>query len=163
MPASSSFRIGSVLGRALLRKPQENKEVRRAPVMASQQEEERDEGVNYPMLRNSASRPADRKARVESLLRHQFEKKWQSDCGVKSLRNTRLENHVGRTHTLCYAMVLSSRKSGFRAGLWPAPNRESLKTGPPAGRAGRRADFEAFQNRIRPKPGPEARFPARKH
>ncbi len=30
-------------------------------------------------------------------------------------------------------------------------------------KAGRRADFEALPNRIRPKSGPEARFLARKH
>ena len=30
-------------------------------------------------------------------------------------------------------------------------------------RAGRRADFEVFPTRIRPKSGPEARFPAQKH
>ncbi len=35
----------------------------------------------------------------------------------------------------------------------------------PSGRpsAGRRADFEAFPSRVRPKSGPEARCPARKH
>ena len=36
--------------------------------------------------------------------------------------------------TLCYAIVLPSRKSGFRAGFRPDSNRESLKSSPPAGR-----------------------------
>ncbi len=38
-------------------------------------------------------------------------------------------------------------------------------SGPEIGRpkAGRRADLEALQIRIRPKSGPEAQFPARKH
>ncbi len=37
------------------------------------------------------------------------------------------------TTTVCYAIVLSGRKSGFRAGFRPDSSRESLKIGPPAG------------------------------
>ncbi len=61
-------------------------------------------------------------------------------------------------------MVLPGRKSGFWAESRPDSNQESLKIGPSAGRpsAGRRADFEAFPIRIRPKSGPQGRFPARK-
>ena len=51
-------------------------------------------------------------------------------------------------------------KSGFRAGFRPDSNRENIKIGPSAGR---RADFEACPSRIRPTPGPDDRFPARKH
>ncbi len=58
--------------------------------------------------------------------------------------------------TLGYAIMLPGRKSSFRAGFRPHSNRESLK-------AGRRADVDAFPIRMRPKSGPEARFPARKH
>jgi hypothetical protein len=43
--------------------------------------------------------------------------------------------------TLCYAIVLPGRKSAFRAGFWPDCYRENTEIGPPAGRAGRRADF----------------------
>ncbi len=39
-----------------------------------------------------------------------------------------------RVLTLCYAIVLPGRKSGFRAGFRPDYIRESLKIGPPAGR-----------------------------
>ncbi len=35
--------------------------------------------------------------------------------------------------TLCYAIVIPSRKSDFRAGLWPDCYRESTEFGPPAG------------------------------
>ncbi len=35
--------------------------------------------------------------------------------------------------TLCYAIVIPSRKSVFRAGLWPDCYRESIEIGPPTG------------------------------
>ncbi len=60
---------------------------------------------------------------------------------------------------LFYALVLPDRKSVVRAGFRPDSTREALKMA----LRGRRADFEAFPTRIRPKSGPEARFPARKH
>jgi hypothetical protein len=53
---------------------------------------------------------------------------------------------------LCYALVLPGRKSGFRTGFRPDFGRSLVGT-----------DFEAFPIRIRPKSGPEARSPARKH
>ncbi len=67
--------------------------------------------------------------------------------------------------TLCYAIMLPGRKSSFRVGIRPDSNRESLKIGPAAGLgpAGRRANFQAFLIRIRPKSGVGHRFPARKH
>ncbi len=34
--------------------------------------------------------------------------------------------------TLCYAIMLQGRKSGFRAGFRPDSNRENIKIGPPA-------------------------------
>ncbi len=59
-------------------------------------------------------------------------------------------------NTLCYAIMLPGRKSGFRAGFRPDYNRENLKIGSPAG--------------LRPAGGPilgfsqlESRFQARKH
>ncbi len=36
-------------------------------------------------------------------------------------------------YTLCYAIELPSRKSGFRAGFWPDSSRGNLKINPPAG------------------------------
>ncbi len=36
--------------------------------------------------------------------------------------------------TLCYAIVPPGHKSAFRAGFWPACDRESTEMGPPAGR-----------------------------
>ncbi len=60
--------------------------------------------------------------------------------------------------TLCYAIVLPGRKSGFRAGSGKHRNRPS---GRPS--AGRTADFEAFPIRNRATSSPEARCPARKH
>ncbi len=51
--------------------------------------------------------------------------------------------------TLCYALVLPGRKSAFRAGIWPDCYREITEIGSPAG--------------LRPKSGPEGRFPGRKH
>ncbi len=65
---------------------------------------------------------------------------------------------VGRP--LCYAIIRPGRKSGFRAGFRPDSARESIEIGPPAGQ---RTDFEALPIHTRPKFGPEARFPARKH
>ncbi len=50
------------------------------------------------------------------------------------------------------------RKSAFRARFRPDCHRESTKIGPPAGR---RADFDIFPVAVRPKSGPEGRFPAR--
>jgi hypothetical protein len=57
---------------------------------------------------------------------------------------------------LCYAVVLSAGKSGFRAGCRPEFSRETLIIGPPAGR---RADFAGILNenlatRGRPHPDP---------
>ncbi len=94
--------------------------------------------------------------------------------GLRDLRHTKAKNietlrnclssgeHVKRNGvldvpceprvTLCYAIVLPRRKSGFGGGLRP-------KLGKP--KAGRRADFEAFPTRIRPKSNRETRFPAR--
>ncbi len=46
--------------------------------------------------------------------------------------------------------------------VWPGSMRNSKISGPRP-KAGRRADFEVFQIRIRPKSGLEAHFPARKH
>ncbi len=62
--------------------------------------------------------------------------------------------------TLRYAIMFPGRKSGSRDGFRPDSNRESVKIGP---LAGRRADFYVFQIGIRPKSGPEAQFPARRH
>jgi hypothetical protein len=66
---------------------------------------------------------------------------------------------VDRNLLVCYVIVLPSRRSGFRAGFQPDSNREGLRIGLSAGR---RADFEVFPTRVRPKSGPEARFPVRK-
>ncbi len=57
---------------------------------------------------------------------------------------------------LCYAKVRPGRKSACRPGFWPdcCPGRPS---------AGRRADFGVFPAAVRPKSGPEGRFPERKH
>ena len=52
--------------------------------------------------------------------------------------------------------MLCNSASG-QAGLRPDFDRENRPS------AGRKADFEALPIRIRPKSGPEARFPARKH
>ena len=46
-------------------------------------------------------------------------------------------DNYGLQRTLCYAIVLPGRKSGFRAGFRPDSSRESIKIGPPAGRAGK--------------------------
>ncbi len=48
--------------------------------------------------------------------------------------------------TLCYATMLRSQKSSFRAGFRPDSNRTNIKFGP-SGRpkAGRRADFETHR------------------
>ncbi len=62
--------------------------------------------------------------------------------------------------TLCYAIVPPGQQFVFQAGFRPDSHRESFKIGPPAGR---RADFDAFRIRIRPKANPEARFPAQTH
>ncbi len=67
--------------------------------------------------------------------------------------------HLQSRVTLCDAIVLPGRKSGFRVEFRPDRNRESPKIGPPAGG---RADVEAFPIRIGRRFGPEARFPARK-
>ncbi len=39
----------------------------------------------------------------------------------------------GRTHALCYAIVLPGRTSAFRAGFWLDYYREITEIGPPAG------------------------------
>jgi hypothetical protein len=56
------------------------------------------------------------------------------------------------------------RKPGFRARSRPDSSRikpQSRPSGRPS--AGRRADSQAFPMRVRPKSGPDALFPARKH
>ena len=60
------------------------------------------------------------------------------------------------THILCYAILLPGRKPIFRAGIRPDSDRESFEIG-------QKAHSEAFPIGIRPKSGPEIRFPARKH
>ena len=62
---------------------------------------------------------------------------------------------VKESFTFCYAIVLSGRKSEFRAGFRSDSNRESF-------RMGLLADFEAFPIRIQPNSGPEYWFPSRK-
>ncbi len=52
--------------------------------------------------------------------------------------------------TLCYAMLLPGRKSGFRAEFRPDSKLENIKICPPAGRA----DFEAVSTGFRLKSGP---------
>ncbi len=76
---------------------------------------------------------------------------------VHAVARTAAMRQTGRK---VYAIVLLGRKSGFRAGFRPDSSLESLIIGPPAGR---RADVEDFTRRIRPKSGPEARFPFRNH
>ncbi len=56
--------------------------------------------------------------------------------------------------TLCYTIMIPGRKSAFRAGFWPGCHRESTEMGPPAGKAGRRADFGSFPVAVRPKTRP---------
>ncbi len=58
-------------------------------------------------------------------------------------------------------IALPVRKMGFPAGLRPDSNRESLKMGPPAGLRPAGGPIVRFSRR--PKSGPEARFPSRKH
>ncbi len=80
-------------------------------------------------------------------------------------RPSQRSNNFGNVHTtLCYAIVLPDRKSGFRAELQQDYIREGFKIGPPAGlRPAGGPIFEVFKFGIRPEPGPEARLPARKH
>ncbi len=62
--------------------------------------------------------------------------------------------------TLYYAMVLPGRKSAFRvrAGFWTDCYRGITEA---FGRPG--ADFGVFPVAVRPKSGPEGRFPDRQH
>ncbi len=55
--------------------------------------------------------------------------------------HTDFEGSIVLVFTLCYAIVLPGRKTGFRAGFRPDYCRERLKICPPAGR---RADFDVF-------------------
>ena len=78
-----------------------------------------------------------------------------ASCSIKCLVSSA---GLLNTHILCYAILLPGRKPVFRAGFRPDSDRESLTIGPPAGRR----DLEVIPIKIRPKPNPEARFPARK-
>ena len=64
-------------------------------------------------------------------------------------------------NTLCYAIVLPGRRSGFRAGRFLVGGDQNQLSGRP--KAGRRGDFDAFPMGILPKSGTETRFHARKH
>ncbi len=73
---------------------------------------------------------------------------------IHSLRKSHIEVDTPRIIHVPYVtqyVVLPGWNSDFRAGFWPDCYREGLKIGPPAGR---RADFEAFPIRLRPKSGP---------
>ncbi len=64
----------------------------------------------------------------------------------------------------CYAMVLLSRKSSFRAGFPLNCSRANIEFGLPAGRRPAGVPILRFlPSRIRPKSGPETRCPDRKH
>jgi hypothetical protein len=74
-------------------------------------------------------------------------------------KNNKTETQT-KQDTLCYKILFPCRKSAFQAEFGPSCYRESTEIGPPAGR---RTDFGVFPVGVRPKSGPEGRFPARKH
>ncbi len=90
-------------------------------------------------------------------------------CGCFCLGTPGLQNNTWPTktfrdpygYTLCYAIVLQGKKSGFGAGFRPEPSRGENRNRP-SGRpkAGLRTDVDVFPVRIRPKTGPEARCSA---
>jgi hypothetical protein len=61
--------------------------------------------------------------------------------------------------TLCCSIVLPGRRSVFRAGF----RLDSCRENSGRRKASRRAYIAVFPFRVRPKSGPEDRFPARKH
>ncbi len=52
----------------------------------------------------------------------------------KLVRAVQTMTATHKTCTLCYAIVLPGRKSGFRAGCRPETSRENIEIGPPVGR-----------------------------
>ncbi len=63
----------------------------------------------------------------------------------------------------CYAIVLPGWKSGFRAACRRDSNRQNRKIGPLAGLRPSGGPILRHSRLVRPKSGPEDRYPARKH
>ena len=108
-----------------------------------------DEGRSHGLQQlNSSPKPRwaqSRQATVQPLQ--------AASCSIKCLVSSA---GLLNTHILCYAILPPGRKPVFRAGFRPDSDRESLEIG-------QRAHSEAFPIGIRPKVGPEIRFPARRH
>ncbi len=112
-------------------------------------------GLVWPSLRPKSSSKSKVSGRILKSYRGSFS---SAEIFRAGWAEHRPEIGPSGPRALHYAIVFPGRKSGFRAGMWPG-RLQNRPSGQPS--AGRRADSECFTIRIRPKSGPEVRFPAR--